>query len=604
MNVLGSLLLKIGADTSNLNKGITSATSSINMVGKAAGVAGAAIVAAFAVQSVKAAVEFEKEMANVATLLDGDVTPRIDEMKKEIQDLAMSTGKATSDLTDGLYQVVSAFGDSAESMDILTIATEAATAGLSTTTDAINLISAVTKGYGDTSADAAQNVTDLAFQAVKLGQTTFPELAASLGKVVPLANAMSVSQEELFGVMATLTGVTGNAAEVTTQFRGILAGMAKPTKNLQAVYESLGVTTGQQLIEQEGFAGALEKIKSAADANGLQLTDMMKRIEGVTAMMALTGAQSDVFAEKLGKMTTASGAASKAFAIQKDTVAFAQDRIKAYTQVIKQNVGDVLLPLWANTLDVVINVFGGMAKQFTQAYQNIVTFTNGIKNVFRGFQRELFISISNVTAKLATLSEEAFPEMSAKMREMSLATGEAAREIQLQMDIDKAIASTIGLYSDELEKNRLENNKAIIELQRKHDVESMLNELYDEGTLAIEAQTAAIKSQTEAIEEQTKAKTMAQKIMETGTRFLAGGGAITKRKTGDDGGYTYVSESGDVVELEDPSQKNIEMVSQIKGVDMGVAEAMLRNQQIINISVADGQGAVDVIDKAYQTGVR
>jgi len=607
MGVLGSLLVKVGADTKGFNTGMSSAMGSMSKVGVAAGVAGAAIVAAFAVASVKAATELESELANVATLLDGDVTPRIKEMKSEVQSLSIATGKTTSDLTDGLYQVVSAFGDSAESMEILTIASEAATAGLASTTDAINLISAVTKGYGDTSATAAQHVTDLAFMAVKLGQTTFPELASSLGKVIPLSQALSVSQEELFGIMATLTGVTGNTAEVATQYRGILVALIKPTENLKAIYAELGVETGKQLIEQEGFQGALMAVKASADASGLQLTDLMGRVEGATAMMALTGPQADVLTEKMAKMANVTGAASAAFNVQKDTVAFAQKRIAAYSQVIKQKFGDVLLPIWADFLDVVIKTFVGMGKQFTLAHQNIVAFSNGVKNVFRGFQRELFISISNVAGKLANLSKDAMPEFSAKMREMSLATGEASREIQLNMDIDKAIASTIGLYSDELEKNRLANNKAVIELEHKQSIEEMLNATTSMGTDIINTQTAAIQNKTEAIEAELSAT---EKLHEAalkarggvidGSRFT-GNGVLSKR----DGGFEFMGMGGEVTKIKDPTQANINQTATSLGVTTGVAEEMLRSQaiqQTIYVNVADGQGALDVFEKALNTG--
>ena len=137
---------------------------------------------------------FEKQMSNVGTLLEGDVQGRLAELSKSIISISNATGAGTGDLTDGLYQVISAFGDTADSAKILETATKAATAGGATTTDAINLLSAVTKGYGDTSAEAQQKVADWAFQTVKLGQTSFPELAASMGKVIPLASTLAVKQ--------------------------------------------------------------------------------------------------------------------------------------------------------------------------------------------------------------------------------------------------------------------------------------------------------------------------------------------------------------------------------------------------------------------------
>ena len=81
------------------------------------------------------------------------------------------------------YQVISAFGDTKEVPKQLEATLKAAKAGGASAFDSLNLLSAVTKGYGDTSFEAMMKVSDLAFQTVKLGQTTFPELASSIGRV-------------------------------------------------------------------------------------------------------------------------------------------------------------------------------------------------------------------------------------------------------------------------------------------------------------------------------------------------------------------------------------------------------------------------------------
>ena len=82
---------------------------------------------------------------------------------------------------------------------------------------------------------------DLAFETVRLGQTTFPELAASMGRVVPLAASLKLSQEELFAAMATGTGVTGGAAEVSTQLRAVLQSLLDPSKELEKEFKKMGI---------------------------------------------------------------------------------------------------------------------------------------------------------------------------------------------------------------------------------------------------------------------------------------------------------------------------------------------------------------------------
>ena len=154
----------------------------------------------------RASMALNKGMANVATLIPEN-TARVAELKTAVQDLAVAHGRDTQDLTAGLYQTISAFGDQAgRTMEILRINSEAAAAGVASTEDAIALTSAVTKSYGDTSAEAVQKASDLAFVTVRLGQTSFPELAAAIGKTTPLAAALGVRQEELAASYATLSG--------------------------------------------------------------------------------------------------------------------------------------------------------------------------------------------------------------------------------------------------------------------------------------------------------------------------------------------------------------------------------------------------------------
>lgn len=274
----------------------------------------AAVGAAIYAGPVKSSMAFEKQMSNVGTLLDGDVASRITELKKSVISISNATGAGTDNLTDGLYQVISAFGDSAESAKLLEIATKAATAGGATTTDSINLLSAVTKGYGDISAEAQQKAADLAFQTVKLGQTSFPELASSIGKVIPLASTLGVKQEDLFGAMATLTGITGSTAEVTTQLKATMQGFLSPSKDMTSSLEKLGYANGKALLESKGLQGALDALKESVGGDELAFAKLFSSVEAQTAVLALAGEQANSFTSKTAEMYTASGAAANAFA--------------------------------------------------------------------------------------------------------------------------------------------------------------------------------------------------------------------------------------------------------------------------------------------------
>jgi TP901 family phage tail tape measure protein len=306
-----------------------------------------AAVGAIGIASIKMSMDMNEGMANVASLIPGN-TKRVEELKKAIQDMAPAIGKSTGDLTDGLYQVISAFGDTNDSVKILDTNARAAAAGVATTTDAINLTSAVTKGYGDTSAAAVAKVSDLALLTVRLGQTTFPELASSIGRVTPLTSELGVAQEELFAVMATGTGVTGTASEVGTQLRGVLQGLMQPTEQMSDLFAKMGVESGKALLEQEGLKGAIDAIVGAAKDSGVPLGKYLGSIEGQTLALALAGAQSDTYVDKLGAMGNAAGATDAAFEAQTKGInasGFAWKQFQQEIAVAAQRLGDVAIPV-------------------------------------------------------------------------------------------------------------------------------------------------------------------------------------------------------------------------------------------------------------------
>ncbi len=333
--------------------------------------------------AIDAAVGFQDQMANVATLLDGDVQASLKTMESGVKNLAKLTGNETEMLTDGLYQVVSAFGDTKDNMGILETAAKSAMAGNATVADSVNLLSAVTKGYGDTSTEAVKKVSDLAFQTVKLGQTTFPELAANMGKVIPFASTLRIEQEELFGAMATLTGVTGGTAEVTTQLRATMQSFLKPTKNMEAQLQKLGYANGMAALESEGLDGMLKRLKDSVNGDEVALSNLFGSAEATSAVLALTGAQAENFAEKTNAMKEALGATESAFETKQRTAKAAMGRIKQYVNVAAINIGNKALPLIVDGLSYAMEMFdkaGPVANRFKERLQVLSPIIDIIRN--------------------------------------------------------------------------------------------------------------------------------------------------------------------------------------------------------------------------------
>ena len=303
--------------------------------------------------SIKMSRDLNKSMANVGTLIPGQ-TERLKKMRTQVQGLSVDMATSTAAITDGLYTVMSAFGTVEDPMSKLRTSMKMSVAGLSTVKEATSLLSAVTKGYGDISDKAATYAGNLAFKTVVLGETTFPELASSIGKVVPLAASLNISQQELFGTFATLTGVTGDAAEVATQFRSILAGLAKPTEKLTELAEDLEFANVEAMVKTKGFAGTVKLMGEYAGGSTTKMTKLMKRIEGVTPLLALTGGQAGTFAEKLAAMGDVAGTTDAAYREQTEGInasGFAMDKMVERVKVLAVKLGDKLLPIVIKIVD-------------------------------------------------------------------------------------------------------------------------------------------------------------------------------------------------------------------------------------------------------------
>jgi TP901 family phage tail tape measure protein len=328
-------------------------------------------LSAAAAASLKFATDFNKSMANVASLIPGNIA-HVEDLKRSVQDMSVAVAKSTEDLAGGLYQAISAFGDTADTVKILEINARAATAGVAETAEAINLTSAVTKGYGDTTAAAVQKASDLALLTVRLGQTTFPELASSMGKVIPVAQSLNQSQEELFNVFATLTGVTGNTAEVSTQYKAILIGLINPTDTLKELTKKLGYESGQAMLEQLGLVKTLQTITASAEASHRPITDFISSSEAIPAVLALAGAQAKNYTEKLAQMSQWAGTTNQAFKEQAEGVnaaGFAFDQLKRELVVILQQFGDALIPTlvdFGNFIKPIIAEVADLARRFAE----------------------------------------------------------------------------------------------------------------------------------------------------------------------------------------------------------------------------------------------
>jgi len=382
MGTLATLVVKLVGDVSGFRSDMDGAGEVVRNAGRNMSATGGDLtrsvtlpIVGIGLAAMAMGNQFNGGMANVASLVP-EAAGQIASLSDDVQTLAINMGKGTGDMTEGLYQVVSAFGYSDDAMAQLTTNAMAARAGQASTAEAIALTSAVTKGYGDTSAEATQKAADLALRTVQLGQTTFPELAASIGRVTPLTASLGVSQEELFAVMATGSGVTGGAAEVSTQLRGILQSLMAPTADMTKLLADMGYESGAAAIADQGLVGILGDVIDTANETNTPLQNFIGSIEGQTLAMALGGPQADDYTSKLAEMQNAAGTAQTAFDLQtkgQNAAGFEAEQAAIRIQVLTQEINDAMKPAILTILPYIrdfMDFIRGLVMQFTELDPN------------------------------------------------------------------------------------------------------------------------------------------------------------------------------------------------------------------------------------------
>jgi TP901 family phage tail tape measure protein len=310
-NAVGNLQGKISASFDSMIGKVTAFSFTFNEITNVI----SQVVNALAVPIRKFS-EFETAIANVGSL----GVKNVDALSEAVLDLSSNISVPLENLSGGLYEVVSAGVDANNQISVLEASAKAAKAGLAQTTEALQIGSAVIKGYSKEWSDF-EAVMDQAFTTVNLGQTTFSELSASAGQVIPIFSALQISTNELFGAFATLTGVTGNTSEVATQLKAIATGLADPTDELTELITSQGFASVEAAVAQKGLAGVLEIVAKATQGSAAKMTTLFSSVESVTALLALTTSQYDDFIEKTAAMENATGSMNAAFEIQSDTMA-------------------------------------------------------------------------------------------------------------------------------------------------------------------------------------------------------------------------------------------------------------------------------------------
>lgn len=262
-----------------------------------------------------------------ANTMAGKSGKDFEQLKDKVADLAAELPIARDQLANGLYQVISNGVPEDNWIDYLKKSAKASVGGIADLGETVKVTSTVIKNYG-LDWTAANEIQDKIQLTAKNGVTSFEQLAQSLPMVTGNAATLGVSINELMASFSTLTGVSGNTAEVATQLSAVFTSLVKPSSEATKQAQEMGIQFDAAAIKAAGgmrnFLVDLDKnVKSYAAKTGqLEQTIYSKLFGSARAMRALipiTGELSEKFGQNVEAMKNSAGTIDDAFGIMSST---------------------------------------------------------------------------------------------------------------------------------------------------------------------------------------------------------------------------------------------------------------------------------------------
>ncbi len=338
----GAAYVELYANDSRLARGLKRASRRLKAfgtgvadIGKRLMVASAALATPF-IGGAKVFADFEREMANVATMLERP-EEHMDRFRAGVRRMAMEFGESTEALAGGLYDILSASIDPARALDVLAASVKAAKAGMTDTKTAADAITTVLNSYG-LAADQAGTVSDLLFSVVKRGKTTFGQLAPAVGMVASTAASAGVGLEELGAALATLTRHGVQTENAVTAVNQIIMTFLKPSKEAEETARALGFEMSAATLQAEGLVGVFQRIAALPPDAVAALFPNVRALRGVIpALKNLEGFLGDV-----ELMRGRAGATETAYRKMAGTLAHAFAQVREAGLVALSMIGEAL----------------------------------------------------------------------------------------------------------------------------------------------------------------------------------------------------------------------------------------------------------------------
>lgn len=313
-----------------------------------------------------AAAEFQMSVMKISTIAD-TTSVSLDTIQGDIMALSMETGDSVNELSEAVYSAISASVDTADAVNFTATATKLAAGGFTSSATAVDVLTTALNAYG-LEAGNAENIADMLITTQNLGKTTVDELAASVGKVIPLASAYGVEMDNLSAAYAELTKGGIATAESGTYLKAMLNELGDSGSAVSAVLMEQTGGSFSALMEQGYSLGDVMAILGeSVNGNAGAFNELWSSSEAGIGALSLYNAGAEQFNATLDAMQTSVGATSQAYETMNNTTADAAEDLSNAAANLQISIGQQINPLIDKLYAGGTNILNFMS-QFSQEH--------------------------------------------------------------------------------------------------------------------------------------------------------------------------------------------------------------------------------------------
>lgn len=265
-------------------------------------------------------------------------------MSDEIRRVSTEMGYSANEVSEAVYQAISASVDAADAVGFVEDATKLARAGFTETVTAVDVLTTAINAYGK-EANTTKHIADDLITTQNLGKTTVDQLAESMGQVIPTASALGVSLDQLSSMYVLMTKQGINTANATTYIRAMMNELSDSGSDLaETLYEVSGYSFGELMEQGKSVGDVLQMLGNSVQGNSEDFKNLFSNVRAGLGALSIFNAGADAFNTTLEKMGDNAGAAEQAFEIMADTAAMTNARFEASVENLKIAVGQSLTP--------------------------------------------------------------------------------------------------------------------------------------------------------------------------------------------------------------------------------------------------------------------